>query len=134
MVKGSCPRIYVMTDLFYPPENYKQMWKLNCIWKTCTWVSDSLSCFASCVLSFPTRYWFLWNSFSSWNSCSEEKVVLARLGRSRSRALGKTSSFIPPWASVYNKKLNFIVVFIKDTSIQTCTNQKNPTLYIKVWR
>ena len=70
---------------------------LNVIRYTC--VSESLSRFDKSVLSLPTRYWFFWNSSSSSFSWSGENVVRARLGRSRSSALGNTSSFTLPLAS-----------------------------------
>lgn len=64
-----------------------------------TCVSERPSLVARLVLSRPTRYWFRWNSRSNWYNCSAENWVLARLGRSRSKALGKTSSLTVPFAS-----------------------------------
>ncbi|MEQ2216197.1 hypothetical protein XENOCAPTIV_012323 [Xenoophorus captivus] len=64
-----------------------------------TCVSDRFNCRASSVRSRPTTYWHRWNSSSSRYSCSAVKEVRVRLGRSRSRPLGKTISRMVPLAS-----------------------------------
>ena len=88
-----------------------------------TCVSDNLSVFANSVLSLPTRYWFLWNSRSKWYNCSGEKVVLARLGLSRSRALGNTSSLTVPLASESIPEV---------TCIHYCSAQRKRLEYISL--
>ena len=81
-----------------PPVNKFALTVISFTVVTCVSVSESRC--ARSVLSRPTTYWLRRNSCSRRYSCSDEKVVRARLGRSRSSALGNTSSFSCPLESV----------------------------------